>query len=72
VSISTNSTSPAATRLSAFQDITRALTLAHALRAGTIWVNHWGATDAAQPFGGFKHSGIGRYLSRTRPRTLSQ
>jgi aldehyde dehydrogenase (NAD+) len=44
------------------KDITRALTIAHALRAGTVWVNHYGACDAAQPFGGFKHSGIGREL----------
>jgi acyl-CoA reductase-like NAD-dependent aldehyde dehydrogenase len=30
------------------------------LRAGTIYVNTWGLSDPAAPFGGFKASGIGR------------
>jgi len=44
------------------KDITTALTFAHAVRAGTVWVNCWNAFSAATPFGGFKQSGIGREL----------
>jgi len=33
-----------------------------ALRAGTIYVNGWGLTDPAAPFGGFRQSGYGRDL----------
>jgi aldehyde dehydrogenase (NAD+) len=36
--------------------------MAHALRAGTVWVNCYDVFDAAAPFGGFKMSGIGREL----------
>ena len=32
------------------------------LRAGTVYVNGWGLTDPAAPFGGFKQSGYGRDL----------
>jgi aldehyde dehydrogenase (NAD+) len=32
------------------------------LRAGSVWVNCYDTFDAALPFGGFKHSGIGREL----------
>jgi len=32
------------------------------LHAGTVYVNGWGLTDAAAPFGGVKHSGYGRDL----------
>ena len=45
---------------------TRDLATAHiataALRAGTVYVNGWGLTDAAAPFGGFRQSGHGRDL----------
>jgi phenylacetaldehyde dehydrogenase len=34
------------------------------IRAGTIWVNTHGLVDANMPFGGFKHSGIGREHGR--------
>jgi aldehyde dehydrogenase (NAD+) len=44
------------------RDLTRALDLAHNIRAGTVWVNCYDAFDAAAPFGGFKQSGIGREL----------
>jgi acyl-CoA reductase-like NAD-dependent aldehyde dehydrogenase len=30
------------------------------LKAGSIYINTWGAGDPAAPFGGFKSSGIGR------------
>ncbi len=33
-----------------------------ALRAGTVYVNGWGLTDPAAPFGGFSQSGYGRDL----------
>ncbi|THU99013.1 aldehyde dehydrogenase [Dendrothele bispora CBS 962.96] len=42
------------------QDINRALTVAHKLKAGTAWVNCYNLIDANVPFGGFKQSGIGR------------
>ena len=44
------------------RDVSKAHTLAHALRAGTVWVNCYDVFDAAAPFGGFKMSGIGREL----------
>jgi aldehyde dehydrogenase (NAD+) len=44
------------------RDITRALRLSSALRAGTVWVNCYDVFDAAAPFGGFKMSGIGREM----------
>ena len=44
------------------RDVSKAHTLAQALRAGTVWVNCYDVFDAAAPFGGFKMSGIGREL----------
>ncbi|MDE5088038.1 MAG: aldehyde dehydrogenase family protein, partial [Trichodesmium sp. St16_bin2-tuft] len=44
------------------QDLSKAHTLAHRLRAGTVWVNCYDVFDAAAPFGGFKQSGMGREL----------
>jgi aldehyde dehydrogenase (NAD+) len=40
--------------------LTRALTMADRIRAGTIWVNNYRMTSTTSPFGGFKMSGIGR------------
>ncbi len=34
------------------------------IRAGTVWVNVHGPVDANMPFGGFKHSGLGREHGR--------
>jgi acyl-CoA reductase-like NAD-dependent aldehyde dehydrogenase len=34
------------------------------LKAGTIWINTWGNTDAASPFGGYKQSGYGREMGK--------
>jgi len=34
--------------------------LAKGFRAGSVWVNCYDVFDASLPFGGFKHSGIGR------------
>jgi len=44
------------------RDITRALTNASKIKAGTVWVNCHNAVDIAVPFGGFKQSGVGREL----------
>ncbi|HEY2142462.1 MAG TPA: aldehyde dehydrogenase family protein [Solirubrobacteraceae bacterium] len=42
------------------RDLSSAHRLAAMLRAGSVYVNHWGGSDPAAPFGGFKASGIGR------------
>ena len=42
------------------RDISKAHRLAAMLRAGSVYINTWGAGDPAAPFGGFKASGIGR------------
>jgi len=44
------------------RDIAKAHRLAAKLRAGTVWVNCYDVFDAGAPFGGFKHSGVGREL----------
>ncbi|MEE1771274.1 aldehyde dehydrogenase family protein [Streptomyces sp. JV185] len=44
------------------RDIARANRLAKLLKAGTVYINMYGATDAAAPFGGFKTSGYGREM----------
>ncbi|WP_309572231.1 aldehyde dehydrogenase, partial [Deinococcus sp.] len=42
------------------RDLQRAHRAAHAIRAGTVWVNSYRAVSFNAPFGGFKDSGIGR------------
>jgi betaine-aldehyde dehydrogenase len=42
------------------KDIDRAQRVAHAIKAGTVWINTWGLVHDAFEEGGFKHSGIGR------------
>jgi acyl-CoA reductase-like NAD-dependent aldehyde dehydrogenase len=44
------------------RDIGKALRTAHAIRAGTVWVNCYNLYDPASPFGGMKQSGFGREL----------
>ena len=44
------------------QDVTKAHTLAAGVRAGSVWINGWGAIDPRLPWGGFKGSGLGREL----------
>jgi len=44
------------------KDLNKALTFAHNVRAGTVWVNCYDAFHAAAPFGGYKASGLGREL----------
>jgi len=41
-------------------DMTKAFAVAHAVRAGTVWVNCYNTFDPAAPFGGYKFSGHGR------------
>ena len=41
-------------------DIGRALRASERLQAGTVWVNTYRIGGASTPFGGYKHSGIGR------------
>jgi len=46
------------------KDVTKAITVARAIRAGTVWVNTYNLYDSGAPFGGFKQSGYGRDLGR--------
>lgn len=42
------------------EDIGRAIRVSSALQAGTVWVNTYRAVSYLSPFGGYKHSGLGR------------
>ncbi len=42
------------------RDLSSAHRLAAMLKAGSVYVNCWGISDAGAPFGGFKSSGVGR------------
>jgi aminomuconate-semialdehyde/2-hydroxymuconate-6-semialdehyde dehydrogenase len=42
------------------RDIDRALHVSQRLDCGTVWVNCWLLRDLRVPFGGMKHSGLGR------------
>jgi len=42
------------------RDPGRAMRVARALRAGTVWINEWHLLSERAPFGGYKQSGIGR------------
>ena len=37
---------------------------AHAIRAGTVWINMYHTLDIGSPFGGYKQSGYGRELGK--------
>jgi len=43
-------------------DVKRAHRVAHALQAGTVYVNCYNVVDPATPWGGYKQSGWGREL----------
>jgi acyl-CoA reductase-like NAD-dependent aldehyde dehydrogenase len=45
------------------KDVSRALSVAARVQAGTVWINDHGPTMSEMPFGGYKQSGIGRDLS---------
>jgi len=36
--------------------------VAHALKAGTVWINTYLMASQMSPFGGYKQSGIGREM----------
>jgi len=42
------------------RDLSRAHRVADALESGTVWINCWLLRDLRVPFGGTKHSGVGR------------
>ena len=42
------------------KSIRRALLMPERLEAGTVWVNTYRAVSYMMPFGGMKHSGLGR------------
>src|SRR6185437_13595382 len=42
------------------RDLARAIRVPKLLRAGTVWVNTYRAISYMMPFGGMKHSGVGR------------
>jgi acyl-CoA reductase-like NAD-dependent aldehyde dehydrogenase len=44
------------------RDAGRAHRVAHALEAGSIWINHFGVYPSEAPFGGYKESGTGHDL----------
>ncbi len=46
------------------KDLSKAHRVAKALRAGTVWINTWGDTEASSPFGGYKQSGHGREMGK--------
>ena len=46
------------------RDVGNAHRLAALLRAGSVYVNCWGAVEPGTPFGGFKASGVGREHGR--------
>ena len=42
------------------RDYSRAWRITRSLEAGTVWINTYKQLSIAAPFGGFKHSGLGR------------
>jgi acyl-CoA reductase-like NAD-dependent aldehyde dehydrogenase len=46
------------------RDIGKAHRYAHAVQAGTVWINSYGMIDPAAPFGGYKMSGFGREMGK--------
>lgn len=41
-------------------DVTRSITMARRLEAGTVWINTYRVSSPLSPFGGYKRSGFGR------------
>jgi acyl-CoA reductase-like NAD-dependent aldehyde dehydrogenase len=54
------------------RDLDRAHRVARAMRAGTIWVNHYRRGDPAFPFGGYGDSGYGRFSGIDGYREMTQ
>jgi len=42
------------------KDVSKAHKVARGIRAGSVWINCYQASDPAVPFGGYKMSGYGR------------
>jgi acyl-CoA reductase-like NAD-dependent aldehyde dehydrogenase len=42
------------------KDVHRAHRVAARIKAGTVWINAYRVVAPSVPFGGFKHSGLGR------------
>jgi acyl-CoA reductase-like NAD-dependent aldehyde dehydrogenase len=53
-------------------EINRALKVAAALEAGTVWINDYNAVPAHSPFGGYKDSGFGRECHKMALEAYSQ
>ncbi|MEM6318961.1 MAG: aldehyde dehydrogenase family protein [Bacteroidota bacterium] len=47
------------------KDISKGHRFAHAVDAGTVWINGYDMFDPAVPFGGFKQSGIGKEMGKS-------
>ncbi|KAH8383584.1 hypothetical protein KR009_009357, partial [Drosophila setifemur] len=45
-------------------DINKAMKFANSVDAGSVWINCYDAVLPSTPFGGYKHSGIGRELGK--------
>ena len=54
------------------RDFTKAWRIGRALDAGTIWINTYKQFSIATPFGGLKHSGVGREKGREGIRSYQQ
>ncbi|KAF8811531.1 ALDH-like protein [Phlegmacium glaucopus] len=54
------------------QNVSRAIRMAHAVEAGSTWVNCAQSVDLNVPFGGYKQSGIGRELGEYALDTYTQ
>jgi len=53
-------------------DMKKAYRTARLLKAGSVWVNTYGALDIMAPFGGFKQSGFGREFGQEVLRLYSE
>lgn len=53
-------------------DFRRALRVAQAVKAGTVWINSYKQLSIAAPFGGYKDSGLGREKGLTGLRLYQQ
>ncbi len=53
-------------------DRERAQRVAHRIDAGTVWINCWLVRDFRVPFGGMKHSGLGREGGETALRFFTE
>jgi aldehyde dehydrogenase (NAD+)/phenylacetaldehyde dehydrogenase len=54
------------------RDVKQGIRIAHALKAGSVWINGYGMLDATLPWGGFKQSGIGREMGKYALETYTE